>query len=61
MKYDHLRQLFERTNPLPAGVHYDGHHYNGCRHVAGSFSNAAIWNHLWTGWKQCAEATKHAN
>ena len=61
MKYDHLRQLFELRNTLPLGVTWDGDHYIGTRHVAGSFSNATILNHLWKGWKQCAEATKNAH
>ncbi|MNQ65762.1 hypothetical protein D3C85_802280 [compost metagenome] len=49
---DEIRQRFEALNRLPVGVRWDGDHYTGCHHSQGSFSNATIWNHMFSGFCQ---------
>ena len=58
MNADQLRANFERKNPLPDGVHWDGDHYAGTHDKIGSFANATIWNDMLRGylqgWADCA-------
>lgn len=52
MNAETIRANFERKNPLPNGVHWDGDHYMGTKDLIGSFANATIWNDMLRGYLQ---------
>lgn len=55
MTEDALREIFEAHYPLPAGIKWDGDHFEADRAVIGSYTNATAWGLIWRGFKSCAK------